>query len=162
MIELIKKIDVCEPAVEQALKWLAESGNNGLNEASMNDIIRYLLNKTIPFENSAMRESGYYILLAYRYGQRGNHCYLVDLCKGIDNAKDVAEKESLKRGGKYSIVVFAKGQLGEFDEVYEVKCPYAERVNPKCEINFEISVRDEHIKSLEEALAEKEAEPKAE
>lgn len=50
MKELIKKIDVCEPAVEQALKWLSESGNNGLNEANTNDVIRFLLKRISELE----------------------------------------------------------------------------------------------------------------
>lgn len=51
MKELIEKIDVCEPAVEQALQWLSESGNNGLNEHNVNDVIRFLLYKVNELEN---------------------------------------------------------------------------------------------------------------
>lgn len=50
MNELIEKIDVCEPAVKQALQWLSESGNNGLHEGSVNDILRFLLKKIIELE----------------------------------------------------------------------------------------------------------------
>jgi len=50
MNELIEKIDVCEPAVKQALQWLSESGNNGLHEGNMNDIIRFLLKRVFELE----------------------------------------------------------------------------------------------------------------
>lgn len=72
----------------------------------------------------ALRQSGYYILIAYRYGHREGHSYLVDWCKAIDISKEKAEAEVTERGGKYSVVVFAKSTVtGKFDEVYEAKCP---------------------------------------
>lgn len=57
MKELIEKIDVCEPAVKQALQWLSESGNNGLNEASTNDVIRFLLKRISELEAKIKKDA---------------------------------------------------------------------------------------------------------
>jgi len=74
--------------------------------------------------NYTLRAEGSYILIAYRYGHREGHSYLVDLCGGIDTAKERAEEEANERGGKYSVVVFAKHRdTGDMEEIYEAKCP---------------------------------------
>lgn len=65
-----------------------------------------------------------YTLIAYRYGHRDGHSYVFDMCNAIDTAKEIAEKEVTERGGKYSVVVFAKHEKsGIIEEMYEAKCP---------------------------------------
>lgn len=77
--------------------------------------------KTTIMEN--LNKEGRYILIAYRYGHKDGHSYLVDLCSGIDTAKERAEQEANERGGKYSVSVFAVRSVGDVEEVYEAKCP---------------------------------------
>lgn len=80
--------------------------------------------ETVKTSNLPLRVEGAYILIAYRYGHREGHSYLVDICGGIDTASARAEEEANERGGKYSIVVFAKNRMTEeIEEVYEAKCP---------------------------------------
>ncbi len=38
------------------------------------------------------KDSSDYVCVAYRYGHREGHSYVVDICRGIDTAKEVAEK----------------------------------------------------------------------
>lgn len=74
--------------------------------------------------NQELRQSGYYILVAYRWGSRELHSYVVDLCGGIDTAKERAEQETDERGGKYSVAVYAKhAETGEIEQVYETAIP---------------------------------------
>lgn len=83
--------------------------------------------------NKSLRVEGAYILIAYRYGHRGGHSYLVDICGGIDTASQRAEEEANERGGKYSVVVFAKHiDTGDIEEIYEARCPehYTKNTNP--------------------------------
>jgi hypothetical protein len=77
--------------------------------------------KIIIMEN--LNKEGRYILIAYRYGHKDGHSYLVDLCSGIDTATERADAEAMDRGGKYSVSVFAVRTYGEIEEVYEAKCP---------------------------------------
>jgi len=80
--------------------------------------------KTVKTSDLPLRIEGAYILLAYRYGHRDGHSYLVDVCGGIDTASERAEEEANERGGKYSVVVFAKNRMTEeIEEIYEAKCP---------------------------------------
>lgn len=75
-----------------------------------------------------LRTIGRYVVIAYRFGHREGHSYLVDLCAGIDQAVEVADKEATERGGKYAVVVFAKRRdTGDIDEVYEAKSPYKDK-----------------------------------
>ena len=75
-----------------------------------------------------LRTIGSYVVIAYRFGHREGHSYLVDLCEGVDKAAEVADKEATKRGGKYAVVVFAKRKdTGYIDEVYEAKSPYKDK-----------------------------------
>ena len=76
-----------------------------------------------PQDNTSLNEYGQYILIAYRFGSRERHSYLVDICSGIDTASERAEHEVNERGGKYSVVVFAKRKMGDIQEIYEAKCP---------------------------------------
>ena len=76
-------------------------------------------------DNEVAEINGFdYVCVAYRYGHRESHSYVVDICKGIDTAKEAAEKEVTERGGKYSVVVFGKNNaLNEVEEVYIAHCP---------------------------------------
>lgn len=75
-----------------------------------------------------LRTIGSYVVIGYRFGHREGHSYLIDLCEGIDQAVEVAEKEATERGGKYAVVVFAKRKdTGDINEVYEVKSPYKDK-----------------------------------
>jgi len=76
-----------------------------------------------PQDNISLNEYGQYILIAYRFGSRERHSYLVDVCSGIDTASERAEHEVNERSGKYSVVVFAKRKTGDIEEIYEAKCP---------------------------------------
>jgi hypothetical protein len=72
-----------------------------------------------------LRTIGSYVVIGYRFGHIEGHSYLIDLCAGIDEAVIVADKEATERGGKYSVVVFAKrADTGDIDEVYEAESPY--------------------------------------
>lgn len=75
-------------------------------------------------DNQELRQSGYYILVAYRWGSREKHSYIVDLCGGIDTAKERAEHETDECGGKYSVAVYAKhAETGAIEQVYETEIP---------------------------------------
>lgn len=50
MEELIKKVEVHENSVKDALRWLSENRINGLNEISLNAVIRYLLKRISDLE----------------------------------------------------------------------------------------------------------------
>jgi alpha-galactosidase/6-phospho-beta-glucosidase family protein len=76
-----------------------------------------------PQDNTSLNEYGQYVLIAYRFGSRERHSYLVDVCSGIDTASERAEHEVNERSGKYSVVVFAKRKTGDIEEIYEAKCP---------------------------------------
>lgn len=66
-----------------------------------------------------IRQEGYYVLIAYKDGNRDGKSYLVDLCGGIDTAIERAEIEVKNKEWEYSVVVYAKNfQSGEMDEVY--------------------------------------------
>lgn len=72
-----------------------------------------------------LRSIGRYILVAYRWGNRNDHSYVVDLCEGVDTAIDRAEKETDETGGKYAVVVFGKrSDTGEMEEVFETQIPH--------------------------------------
>lgn len=72
-----------------------------------------------------MKHYSDYVVIGYRYGHRDGHSYLVDICTGIDTAKESAQKEFEDRSGKYTMVVFSKTKEdGRFiEEVYKIDCP---------------------------------------
>jgi hypothetical protein len=76
-----------------------------------------------------LRKTGSYIVIAKRYSKNESHSYIVDLCKGIDAAKDVAEKEMIERGGKYGMQVIAfREDNNEQEVVFEIESPYKNKV----------------------------------
>lgn len=114
-------------------------------------VAEFIIEKNIGNNDTRpLNVSGAYICIAYRYGHRDGHSYLVDICGGIDTAKGAAEKEVNERGGKYSVVVFAKRiATGDIEEIYEAKCPehYTKGIHPF------IAKRDhdEQLKKLQDA-----------
>lgn len=46
-----------------------------------------------------------FVVIAYRYGMRDAHSYLVAVCDNLEDAQDAAEKEVSYRGGKYGCEV---------------------------------------------------------
>ena len=76
-----------------------------------------------------LRKEGIYIVVAKRYSKNEAHSYIVDLCKGIDTAKDSAEKEMVERGGKYGMQIIAfREDNNEQEIVFEIESPYKNKV----------------------------------
>ena len=76
-----------------------------------------------------LRKEGSYIVMANRYSKDEGHSYIVDLCKGIDTAKEAAEKEMVERGGKYGMQVIAfRDDNNEQEVVFEIESPYKNKV----------------------------------
>jgi len=77
-----------------------------------------------------LRKIGSYIVVAKRWGSDQSHNYIVDLCSGIDTAKEIAENEMRERGGKYGMQIIAfREDNNEQEVVYEIECPYKKKVN---------------------------------
>ena len=78
-----------------------------------------------------LRKIGAYIVVAKRWGSDQSHNYIVDLCRGIDEAKEIAELEMGERGGKYGMQIIAFGMElnAEPEIIYEIECPYKNKVN---------------------------------
>jgi len=77
-----------------------------------------------------LRKTGSYIVIAKRWSSEQSHNYIVDLCSGIDTAKEIAENEMRERGGKYGmqIIVFREDN-NEQEIVFEIESPYKNKVN---------------------------------
>jgi len=130
-------------------------------------VAEFIIEKNIGNNDTRpLNVSGAYIVIAYRYGHREGHSYLVDICGGIDTAKEAAEKEANERGGKYSVVVFAKRiATGDVEEIYEAKCPehYTANTSPliskKTAIDFGAFIYSENcgvdIKEVDKSVIEK-------
>ena len=70
------------------------------------------------------RVIGSYVLIGYRYGDKEKHSYVIGIYAGIDTAIEKAEEETILRGGKYSVVIYAQREdTGDVEEVYETKIP---------------------------------------
>lgn len=78
-----------------------------------------------------LRKIGSYIVVAKRWSSEQSHNYIVDLCSGIDEAKEIAELEMTERGGKYGMQIIAfSNELGaEQEVVFEIESPYKNKVN---------------------------------
>lgn len=63
-----------------------------------------------------------YIIMAYRFGDKEKHSYVVGLEEDLEDAKKLAQKEEYHRGGKYSCVVdeMEPGQIKN-NRVYETE-----------------------------------------
>jgi hypothetical protein len=74
-------------------------------------------------DKTTLRKQGRYIVVAKRW--TGEHSYIVDLCKGIDTAKESAEKEMYERAGKYGMQIIAfREDNNEQEIIFEIKSPY--------------------------------------
>lgn len=80
--------------------------------------------------DNVLRKLGSYIVVAKRWSSDQSHNYIVDLCNGIDTAKESAEKEMTERGGKYGMQIFAfRSDNNDLDMVFEIESPYKNKVN---------------------------------
>ena len=78
-----------------------------------------------------LRKIGNYIVVAKRWSSEQSHNYIVDLCNGIDEAKEIAELEMKERGGKYGmqIIAFTNEINSEQEIVFEIESPYKNKMN---------------------------------
>jgi len=77
-----------------------------------------------------LRKTGSYIVIAKRWSSEQSHNYIVDLCSGIDTAKEIAENEMRERGGKYGMQIIAfREDNNEQEIVFEIESPYKNKVN---------------------------------
>lgn len=72
----------------------------------------------------------YYKVIAYRYGHREGHQYVVNTVSSKETAITVAKKEADERGGKYSVIVFFIDD-DKVTEIHEEKCPSLYTKNTK-------------------------------
>jgi len=61
-----------------------------------------------------------FVVIAYRYGMRDAHSYLVAVCATLEEAKKAAESEVDYRGGKYGCEV-AECEVGPWHEDREAR-----------------------------------------
>jgi len=73
-----------------------------------------------------MKNKMYYIVTAYRWGERSNHSYFVGLFDKKHAAIKSAKKEEDYRGGKYKCRVIESPVFNEWRDMdeCEFKCPY--------------------------------------
>ena len=69
------------------------------------------------------RQQGNFVLWAYRYGSIDRHSYPVGYFTSLEGAKRNAKLEFLRRGGKYSIIIYMVRGNSLF-EIYEIQSPY--------------------------------------
>lgn len=79
-----------------------------------------------------------FVVIAYRYGMRDAHSYLVAVCDTLKDAKDAAEEEVSYRGGKYGCeVVECPRQRWHEDltprQVAYVPSPYEGMIGEGCD-----------------------------
>lgn len=87
---------------------IAECFNEVIDSEKLSDVKQRFKNLQtdrikIKMEEKELRKNGNYIVVAKQWSKIDSHTYIVDLCAGIDEAKDVAEKEMQERGGKYGM-----------------------------------------------------------
>lgn len=63
------------------------------------------VNNTPEFQSNPKDSREVYVVIAYRYGMRDNHSYLVTVSATPEEAIDAADKEVSWRGGKYGCEV---------------------------------------------------------
>lgn len=79
-----------------------------------------------------------FVVIAYRYGMRDAHSYLVCVCDNLEDAKLAAEEEVGYRGGKYGCEV-AECEIGPWNEdrecrqVHYVPSPYEGMIGEGCD-----------------------------
>ena len=52
-----------------------------------------------------MSENNIFVVMAYRWGSRSNHSYIVGVYDNEQTAKEIADKQTAWRGGKYACTV---------------------------------------------------------
>ena len=77
-----------------------------------------------------MKKQNYYVVTAYRFGERSGHSYHVGLFDRKHAAIKAAEKEEDLRGGKYKCRVIETPILKEWidKDESELKCPYGSEI----------------------------------
>jgi len=77
-----------------------------------------------------MKDKKYYIVTAYRWGERSDHSYFVGLFDKKHIAIEAAKEEEDWRGGKYKCKVIETSVLkGWIDkDESELKCPYGSKI----------------------------------
>lgn len=130
MTNLRNRLDLylpAEMAIHDAIQEIETMGADArltnaqiLLQQAKDLVAEFIIEKNIGNNDTRpLNVSGAYIVIAYRYGHRDGHSYLVDICGGIDTAKEAAEKEANERGGKYSVLVFTKQiNTGDINVVY--------------------------------------------
>lgn len=96
------------------------------------------MNRSIPYLHKltdapdSHLKGGIFTVVAERWGDRYNHCYLVGSYKTLQSALHNANKEAAYRGGKYGCRIYCTRHPNQHEqdrmvEIYEIRSPYHDR-----------------------------------